>query len=286
MLVQPYLFFDGRCEEAIEFYRKALGAEVGMMMRYKDSPEPPPPGMVPPGSENKMMHASLRIGDTTVMASDGGCQGKPSFQGFSLSLTVPSEAEADRRVRRAGRRRAGADAVDQDLLLAALRHARRPLRRRLDGHGRAQGRGLAMRFMVLLKADKSTEAGVPPSTELLAAMGKYNEELAKAGVLLAGEGLQPSSKGARVKFSGGRQTVTDGPFPELRELIAGFWMFQVNSKEEAIEWVKRCPDPLPGGEHEIEIRQVFEASDFETMTPELREKEEELRAAIEFPRRR
>jgi PhnB protein len=96
MLVQPYLFFDGRAEEAIEFYRKALGAEAVMVMRYKESPEPPPPGMVPPGSENKIMHASLRIGETTVMASDGGCQGKGTFQGFSLSLTVPSEAEADR----------------------------------------------------------------------------------------------------------------------------------------------------------------------------------------------
>jgi PhnB protein len=95
MQVQPYLFFDGRCDEAVEFYRKALGAEVTMLMRFKDSPEPPRPGMVPPGSENKVMHASLRIGDTTVMASDGHCQGKPSFQGFSLSVTVPDEARAD-----------------------------------------------------------------------------------------------------------------------------------------------------------------------------------------------
>jgi hypothetical protein len=116
-------------------------------------------------------------------------------------------------------------------------------------------------------------------------MGKYNEKLVKAGVLLAGEGLQPSSKGTRIKFSGGKRTVTDGPFPELKELIAGFWMFQVNSKEEAIEWVKRCPDPVPGGEYEIEIRQVFEASDFETMTPELKEKEEKLRATIESRQR-
>lgn len=141
-----------------------------------------------------------------------------------------------------------------------------------------------MRFMVLLKADKSTEAGVPPSTELIAAMGKYNEELVKAGVMLAGEGLQPSSKGARIKFSGEKRTVTKGPFPE-RELIAGFWMFQVNSIEEAIEWVKRCPDPLPGSEAEIEIRQVFEASDFETMIPELKEQEERLRATVEARRR-
>src|SRR5438094_6769401 len=111
-----------------------------------------------------------------------------------------------------------------------------------------------MRFMILLKADRNTEAGALPSQELLAAMGKYNEELAKAGVLLAGEGLQPSSKGARVKFAGEKRTVTDGPFTETKELIAGFWLFQVRSKVEAIEWVKRCPNPLDG-EAEIEIRQ-------------------------------
>jgi hypothetical protein len=134
-----------------------------------------------------------------------------------------------------------------------------------------------MRFMLLLKADKNTEAGVLPSTELLAAMGKYNEELVKAGVMLAGEGLQPSSKGARVKFSGKKRTVIDGPFAETKELIAGFWLIQVKSKEEAIEWVKRCPNPLEG-EAEIEIRQVFEAADFgEAFTPELREQEERLR---------
>ena len=137
-----------------------------------------------------------------------------------------------------------------------------------------------MRFMVLLKANQDTEAGLPPSTELIEAMGKYNEELANAGVLLAGEGLQPSAKGARIKFSGGQRIVTDGPFP-AEGLIAGFWVFKVNSKEEAIEWVKRCPDPLPGREAEIEIRQVFEASDFETMTPELKKREEKLRATIE-----
>ena len=140
-----------------------------------------------------------------------------------------------------------------------------------------------MRFMVLLKANQDTEAGLPPSTELIEAMGKYNEELASAGVLLAGEGLQPSAKGARIKFSGGQRIVTDGPFPAAG-LIAGFWVFKVNSKEEAIEWVKRCPDPLPGREAEIEIRQVFEASDFETMTPELKKREEKLRATIESRR--
>jgi hypothetical protein len=128
-----------------------------------------------------------------------------------------------------------------------------------------------MRFMVLLKADKDTEAGVLPRTELLAAMGKYNEELVKAGVLVAGEGLQASSKGARVRFSGGKRTVIDGPFAETKELIAGYWILQAKSKAEAIEWVKRCPNPL-NGEAEIEIRQVFEADDFGAeFTPELRE---------------
>jgi hypothetical protein len=138
-----------------------------------------------------------------------------------------------------------------------------------------------MRFMILLKADKNTEAGALPDEKLLAAMGKYNEELVKAGVLLAGEGLHPSSKGARVRFSGTKRTVIDGPFAETKELIAGFWMFQVKSKEEAIEWVKRCPNPLEG-DAEIEIRQVFEAEDFGAeFTPELREQEERIRAQAE-----
>ena len=138
-----------------------------------------------------------------------------------------------------------------------------------------------MRFMVMVKADKSSEAGVLPDEKLLAAMGKYNEDLAKAGVLLAAEGLQPSSKGARIKFSGGKRTVTDGPFTEAKELIAGFWLIQVKSKEEAIEWVKRCPNPMPDTEAEIEIRQVFEASDFGAeFTPELREQEERLRTQV------
>jgi hypothetical protein len=137
-----------------------------------------------------------------------------------------------------------------------------------------------MRFMILLKADKNTEEGVLPSQELLTEMGKYNEELVKAGVLLAGEGLHPSSRGARVKFSGGKRTVIDGPFTETKELIAGFWLIQVKSKEEAIEWVKRCPNPLDG-EAEIEIRQVFEAADFgPEFTPELREAEERLRKQV------
>src|SRR5215468_11855965 len=137
-----------------------------------------------------------------------------------------------------------------------------------------------MRFMVMVRADKNTEAGVLPSEKLLAEMGKYNEELAKAGVLLAGEGLQPSAKGARVRFSGKKRTVIDGPFAETNELIAGFWIFRVKSKAEAIEWVKRCPNPLEG-EAEIEIRQVFEAEDFgDAFTPERREQEERLRAKL------
>jgi hypothetical protein len=136
-----------------------------------------------------------------------------------------------------------------------------------------------MRFMIIVKATKNSEAGVLPDEKLLAAMMKYNEELIKAGVMLAGEGLQPSSKGARVKFSGSQRTVTDGPFAETKELVAGFWLWQVKSKEEAIEWVKRCPNPMPGEESEIEIRQVFEAEDFGAeFTPELREQEERLRA--------
>jgi hypothetical protein len=131
-----------------------------------------------------------------------------------------------------------------------------------------------MRFMVLVKADKDSEAGALPDEGLLAEMGKYNEELAKAGVLLAADGLQPSSKGARVRFSGDKRTVIDGPFTETKELIAGFWIMQVKSKQEVIDWVKRCPNPMPGTESEIEIRQVFELEDFgPAMTPEIKEYE-------------
>ena len=137
-----------------------------------------------------------------------------------------------------------------------------------------------MRFMILIKADKNTEAGVLPDQKLLTEMGKFNEELVKAGVMLAGEGLHPSSKGVRVRFSGDKRTVVDGPFAETKELIAGYWLWQVKSKEEAIAWVKRCPNPLEG-DAEIEIRQVFEASDFGAeFTPELREQEERLREQI------
>jgi hypothetical protein len=137
-----------------------------------------------------------------------------------------------------------------------------------------------MRFMILIKATKDTEAGALPDQKMLAEMGKFNEELVKAGVMLAGEGLQPSSKGARVKFSGGKHTVIDGPFAETKELICGFWVWQVKSKEEAIEWVKRCPNPH-NEDTEIEIRQIFEAEDFGAeFTPELREQEERLRAQM------
>jgi hypothetical protein len=138
-----------------------------------------------------------------------------------------------------------------------------------------------MRFMVMVKATKDSEAGVLPDEKLLTAMGKYNEELVKAGVMLAGEGLQPSSKGARVRFSGDKRTVIDGPFSETKELVAGFWLIQVKSKEEAIEWIKRCPNPHPGAETEIEIRQVFEAEDFgPALSPEIREQEERLRKKL------
>jgi hypothetical protein len=134
--------------------------------------------------------------------------------------------------------------------------------------------------MILVKADANSEAGVLPDEKLLTEMGKYNEQLVKAGVMLAGEGLHPSSKGVRVRFSGKQRTVIDGPFAETKELVAGFWIFQVKSKEEAIEWVKRCPNPMPG-ESEIEIRQIFENEDFgEALTPELREQEDRLRAQI------
>jgi hypothetical protein len=134
-----------------------------------------------------------------------------------------------------------------------------------------------MRFMVMVKANSDSEAGILPDEKLLTAMGKYNEELVKAGVMLAGEGLHPSSKGARVKFSGSKRTVVDGPFTETKELVAGFWIMQVKSKAEVIEWVKRCPNPMPG-DSEIEIRQIFEAEEFgEAFTPELREQEERVR---------
>ena len=135
--------------------------------------------------------------------------------------------------------------------------------------------------MLIVKADKNSEAGVMPDEKLLTEMGKYNEELMQAGVLLAGEGLHPSSKGARVRFSGETRTVIHGPFTETKELIAGFWLIQVKSKEEAIEWVKRCPNPMLG-ESEIEIRQVFELEDFEPeLTPEARQSEERMRAQLE-----
>jgi hypothetical protein len=137
-----------------------------------------------------------------------------------------------------------------------------------------------MRVMVIVKASKDSEAGALPDKELLTKMGKYNEELVKAGIMLAGDGLQPTSKGKRVRFSGDKRTVIDGPFTETKELIAGYWIWQVRSMEEAVEWLKRCPNPMPG-ESEVEIRPVFEAADFgEEFTPELREQDEKLRKQI------
>jgi hypothetical protein len=139
-----------------------------------------------------------------------------------------------------------------------------------------------MRVMVMVKATKNSEAGVMPSEELLAAMGKFNEQLLRAGILLAGEGLHPSSKGKRIQLSGGKRKVVDGPFAEAKELVAGFWLWQVKSIEEAVEWARRCPDPMPGEDAELEIRPVFEAEDFGAeFTPELRAQEERLRAEVE-----
>jgi hypothetical protein len=139
-----------------------------------------------------------------------------------------------------------------------------------------------MKVMVIVKATKNSEAGVMPSEKLFAEMGQYNEELVKAGIMLAGDGLHPSLKGKRIKFSGGKRTVIDGPFAETKELIAGYWVWQVRSMEEAVEWARRCPDPMPGEDAELEIRPIFEAEDFgEAFTPELRAQEERLRQEIE-----
>jgi hypothetical protein len=138
-----------------------------------------------------------------------------------------------------------------------------------------------MKFMVMVKASAASEAGAMPSEKLLAEMGNFNEELVKAGVMLAGEGLHPSSKGARVRFNGSQRTVIDGPFAETKELVAGFWIIEVSSKEEAIEWMKRCPNPFEEGESEVEIRQIFSMEDFgQEFTPELREQEERLREQV------
>lgn len=142
-----------------------------------------------------------------------------------------------------------------------------------------------MRVMVIIKATKDSEAGVLPSEKLLAEMGAFNEQLVKAGVMLAGDGLHPSARGKRVRFANGKKTVIDGPFAETKELIAGYWIWQVRSMDEALEWLRRCPDPMPGEESEIEIRPVFEPEDFgKEFTPELRAQEEKLRAEIERQR--
>jgi len=139
-----------------------------------------------------------------------------------------------------------------------------------------------MKVMVIVKATKNSEAGAMPGEQLLAEMGRFNEELVKAGVMLAGEGLHPSAKGKRVKFSGGKRTVVDGPFAETKELVAGYWLWQVGSMDEAMEWARRCPDPMPGEDAELEIRPIFEAEDFgRELTPELRAQQERLRAELE-----
>jgi hypothetical protein len=157
----------------------------------------------------------------------------------------------------------------------AANAGRQPETRRFEG-------GRTMRFIVMVKATKESEQGGMPDEKMLAEMGRYNEELAKAGVMLAGEGLHPSSKGVRIRFSGNKRTVIDGPFAETKELVAGFWLWQTRSLEEAIEWAKRCPNPMPdSGESEIEIRQIFEAEDFGAeFTPELRQQEERIREKI------
>ena len=143
-----------------------------------------------------------------------------------------------------------------------------------------------MRVMVIIKANKDSEAGVMPSEKLLTDMGNFNEELVKAGVMLAGEGLHPSRKGKRVRFSGGKKIVSDGPFAQTKDVVAGFWIWKVKSMDEAIEWIKRCPDPMPGEEAEIEIRPIFETEDFgKKLTPELRAQEERLRSEVGRQRR-
>jgi hypothetical protein len=144
-----------------------------------------------------------------------------------------------------------------------------------------------MKVMVIVKATKNSEAGAMPSEQLLAEMGKYNEELVKAGIMLAGDGLQPSRNGKRIRFSAGKRTVLDGPFTETKELIAGYWIWQVRSMEEAVEWARRCPDPMPGEDAELEIRPIFEAEDFgEQFTPELRAQEERIRKEMERQQQR
>jgi len=143
-----------------------------------------------------------------------------------------------------------------------------------------------MRVMVIIKATKNSEAGVMPNEKLLADMGKFNADLVKSGIMVAGDGLHPSRKGKRVRFAGGKKTVVDGPFPETNELVAGYWIWQVKSLAEAVEWVSRCPDPMPGEESEVEIRPVFEAEDFgDELTPELRAQEERLRAELQRQQR-
>jgi hypothetical protein len=200
-----------------------------------------------------------------------------SFYSAAVELKLPMSWQgSDRRDRMSISKFA-----DRRLSEATVQPSSWPLQERhTDGGFRAEPllEEYIVRFMVIVKATKESEAGVLPSEKLLAEMGKYNEELVKAGIMLAGEGLQASSKGKRVRFQGKQRTVIDGPFTETKELIAGFWLWQVKSMEEAVEWVKRCPNPFEDGESEIEIRQVFEAEDFGAeYTPELRAQDEKLR---------
>jgi hypothetical protein len=195
---------------------------------------------------------------------------------FTISPSLSSGLGLGKKICQRGRiPKPSLDVWVERAIFAGPEHPERPAR-----EGKSRGE-IKMRFMVIVKATKESEAGKMPSTELLTAMGNYNEELVKAGIMLAGDGLHPSSKGARVRFNGAKRTVIDGPFAETKELIAGFWIWQVRSLDEAIEWVKRCPNPMEG-ESEIEIRQIFEAEDFgEAFTPELREQEQRLMTEAE-----
>ncbi len=216
--------------------------------------------------EQDMARQTWAMGDAFSMAD---CAAAPAL--FYANLVEPFETTHGHAARYLGR-------PDGAPVVRPRRRGSAALFRAVPAVARDHSGDANMRFMMIVKASKESEAGVMPSEELLTAMGKYNEELVNAGVMRAGEGLHPSAKGARVRFSGERRTVTNGPFPELQQLIAGFWLIEVGSLEEAIDWAKRCPNPM-AGESEIEIRQVFEAEDFgEALTPELRQQEEQLRA--------
>lgn len=320
--IKPYLFFSGRCEEALEFYRTRLGVEIDTIVRFSESPEPTPPGMLQAGFENKIMHASFRVRGVPILASDG-CGDAGTFDGFRLALSLPTEADA--------RQAFGALADGGSVQLPLLKTFWSPcfgmltdrFNIRVDGHDRGafelnragrtppQSAGLrpvdfksnssrrklcdsspdtpnpnpgrralhapkrevpacrvtltikeihVMNVVIFVKATKQSEAGALPSEELLAAMGKYNEELVNAEIMLSGEGLKPGSQGARVRFTGTDRFVTDRPFAETDEVIAGFWMWEVKSTGKAIDWVKRCPNPMMENSN-VEIHPVFKPDD-------------------------